>query len=246
MGPLSCPAYTRDDSVERRHRQVVELSDGVRLGPKANTAGGLKGVVFHVEELAIVEKHLDEFSLHEDAELVPLPVRHVGFHPVRIPFATHPDVGSCPVLRPVGDDITLQGVGSDDVEVPLVPVAKDQPSGRIDLAADRFEPHGHVDIRRRKVFSDELRIALVRPVVAKLCEHSCSRRRVADLIDLPIHRTAATGESGDETGGRLSRWMDLRAVPSGSYRPVFRQSAPSCFATGPPRYRDKFVRAARH
>jgi len=50
--------------------QVIEIGDGIRLGPEADLAGG-QGPITLIEHAPVVVKDLDPAALHDDPEAMP-------------------------------------------------------------------------------------------------------------------------------------------------------------------------------
>jgi hypothetical protein len=108
--------------------------------------GFSESVIFNFKQLAIIDKHLDELVLHDDAQSLPRLPRHGDLDDVCAALAFDADIAAHAVRRLVGDDVAFERVGAHDVGIVLVLVTEHQAVQSIDLSADRLESDRHIDV----------------------------------------------------------------------------------------------------
>src|SRR5215471_9869937 len=115
-------AFLRSLRVVTFNLQIVKVRDAVSFGPEPDFTCLREGVVVSLEQQLVVEGHCEVLALYCELQGVPLAGRHVHLLPSELLTATSHDL--------VKPDIILQGIGTGNIVVILVPETRHE-SGRL-------------------------------------------------------------------------------------------------------------------
>src|SRR5437660_1573086 len=178
-----------------RRREIVELDDGVGLGPDAELSGVLEAVVVRVDHLVAVEEDLNVVADHLHRQLVP----HAGGD-LAVPAI---EADAAPLDHVVEVDVVLERVGARDVVVVLVLQAPDDSAALITLAGDRLALHRQAQIFQLRTGVRD-REAVVGLIAVGLGEDVLSAGRAVHRLHHPLARLPLAGECELEPLRRLA------------------------------------------